>query len=96
MLDGEVDVEVDVVVDSAVALAVDVDVDMAKVELPRTPELSALLLLLLLVTLLAFFSLEFGFVLQNVVTGLENASTSSSWVNLRHSPCDTTEIRIVV
>lgn len=96
MLDGEVDVEVDVVVDSAVALAVEVDVDMAKVELPRTPELSALLLLLLLVTLLALFSLEFGFVLQNVVTGLENASSFFSWVNLRHSPCDTTEIRIVV
>lgn len=96
MLDGEVDVEVDVVVDFAVALAVEVDVDMAKVELPRTPELSALLLLLLLVTLLALFSLEFGFVLQNVVIGLENPSSSSSWVNLRHSPCDTTEIRIVV
>lgn len=94
MLDGEVDVEVDVVVDSAVALAVEVDVDMAKVELPRTPELSALLLLLL-VTLFALCSLKFGFVLQNIVTGLENASISS-WVNLRHSPCDTTEIRIVV
>lgn len=58
----DVDVDVDVVVDSAVALAVDVDVDMATVELLRTPELSPLLLLL--VTLLALFSLVFGFVLQ--------------------------------